>query len=83
MEEEWTTVENQKRQAQLKAQCQLRVIIIVAEGRRYFTEKDDAIIYKLLKIEFAIMWYRGKQMIYQYNHKEISEMQRRSAEGCK
>lgn len=39
VEEEWTTVENQKRQAQLKAQCQLRVIIIVAEGRRYFQKK--------------------------------------------
>lgn len=51
--------------------------------RKVLSEKDDAIIYKLLKIEFAIMWYRGKQMIYQYNHKEISEMQRRSAEGCK
>lgn len=38
VEEEWTTVENQKRQAQLKAQCQLRVIIIVAEGR-YFQKK--------------------------------------------
>lgn len=32
-------VDSRKRQAQLKAQCQLRVIIIVAEGRRYFQKK--------------------------------------------